>query len=157
MKTIIKNLRTEIKKLSAEQKADKDDTRRQIRELTWKPGTEATVAALRAERGDDGFKKHGKKALKPYRRPETGPERCGLHACLNNSTSDWIRLRLVTYGMLRGLAYHTIERKASRPLSAYTLFNYHVKPLFPEGECPYTKAGIQEWLDGKRQSLREAV
>lgn len=155
MKAIIKSLRSEIKKLSAEQKADKNDTRRQIRELTWKPGTEAIVAALRSERGENGFKKHGKKALKPYRRPETGPERCSLHMYLNNATSDRIRMKLVVYGMLRGLPYRTIERETAHPLSPYILFNYDLKPLFPEGECPYTQADIKAWLDGSRQSLRE--
>lgn len=155
MKKIIENLRNKIKELAAQQTADKQDLRRKIRELAWKPGSDVTVAALRAERDENGYRRYGKKALKPYRRPETGSERCSL--ALSLGYGDWvIREHLLLYGMLRGRSYKEIEPK-SRSLPSYWGLHNLLVEKFGTDPCPYTQADVRAWLEGKRTSLREVA
>ena len=110
MKKIIEKLRNEIKVLAVKQAEDNAAIRSQIQELAWKPGSQETVAALRSHRDDNGYRRYGKKALKPYRRPETGLTRYRLR----QSMGHWsMRQMLVLYGMLRGLPYKRIDRRRS--------------------------------------------
>jgi hypothetical protein len=157
MKKIIENLRNEIKTLAAKQVLNKTGTRRQIQELTWMPGSEVTVAAIRSARDEQGHRKFGKKALKQYRRPETGPQRCHLAQYLaGTAESDIIRFNLLAYGLLRGRSYNQIESYTLTKPGAWTM-HQRVKQLFGTEPCPYTQADLQGWLDGTRLSLREVA
>lgn len=160
MKKIIENLRNEIKTLAAGQV----ERKKAIHGLTWRPGSDSEIARIRSERAEDGRRKHGKKAIKGYRQPETGPQRHAIHMEKLAWRSD-IRDLLALYGMLRGRAYKQIEAKAtpgSNPCgmqscpSARVLFGL-LTAYLGDQPSPYTRDDIQAWLDGTRVSMREAA
>lgn len=104
-KEAIEKLCQDIKKYETDQRAIAGE----IRELAWKPGSLPEVQRLRSERDVDGRRAHGHKALKPYRRPETGSERWSLWES-KRSGARQVRDRLVLLGLLRGRSYQSIER-----------------------------------------------
>lgn len=142
MKKIIEKLRNEIKEEAADQLA----WNRAIRHLTWKEGSKETVAALRAERDESGRPKHGKKALKPYRRPETGSERNEMHRNKNGQGSEDVRVRLLALGLLRGMSYSRLEPAGSStpPYQGIWL----VLNDLTDGNSPYGEGEIVDWLKG---------
>lgn len=127
--------------------------RRQIQELSWKPGSMPEVARLRSERDADGKRLHGNKALKPFRRPETGPDRYRLWD-EKRGRKDEARVHNVLYGMLRGRKYAQIERNPADPISSEYLFN--VLRCY-ELNSPFEMIEIGRWILGERDSMREAA
>jgi len=92
--------------------------RSRIQALTWVPGSEAAVAALRTERGSDGRRLVGKRALKPYRRTGTGLEKARLWDQKRAVGYD-ARMVHILYGLLRGLPYARIEPGCQTYFPAY--------------------------------------
>jgi len=142
MKKIIEKLRNEIKEESTDQVA----WRRAIQRLTWVEGSESAVAAIRAERDESGRRKHGKKALKSYRRPETGPERNEMHRNKNGQGSEDVRVRLLALGLLRGRPYARIEPTNSSIPPVYGIWT--VLNDLTDGNSPYWEQEIVDWLQG---------
>ena len=97
-------LKTEIRSLALAG----TETRKEIQGLVWKEGSLAEVQKLRAQQDADGHRVVGKKNLKQYHRPETGAERNELWNC-KRATGKKARIALLTYGLLRGRAYATME------------------------------------------------
>jgi len=142
MKETIKKLRTELKTLTDAQMG----IRRQLQELAWTPGSADAIATLRSQRGEDGRRVNGKRALKPYRRPETGYDRSRLWDQKRDGRY-WIRLHLVLLGMLRGLEYVQIERTTAEVLSPRAL---HSLLQSFGGGAAISEDDIGMWLAGLR-------
>lgn len=104
MNTTIMRLKTEIHSLALAG----TKTCKEIQGLVWKEGSLAEVQKLRAQQDADGHRVVGKKTLKQYHRPETGAERNELWGC-KRATGHKARIALLTYGLLRGRAYATME------------------------------------------------
>lgn len=129
--------------------------RRQIQDLTWKPGSQAEISRIRSERDEAGKRKRGRKALKTFRRPETGPERYDLWN-EKRGGKDEARLYHVLYGMIRGRSYAQIERNPKEPISSESLWT--VLTSYAEvAEDHDTLVQIGEWVLGERPSMRKVV
>src|SRR6185437_4850508 len=81
-----------------------------ISALRWKEGSAGEARALRARSDDRGRRVAGKRALAPFRRPETGPDRAGLWA-EKRDVGEEARMLLLVLGMLRGVPYRRIEAR----------------------------------------------
>jgi len=150
MKTQIEALRKDIKKLVDQSL----EFRRQIHDLAWKAGSAADVQALRSKRDGQGHRIHGKKAVKAFRRPETGSDRNELNTRKNGLRFD-IRHHLCVLGMLRGRAYAKIESPSGgRPETGY--LHCLLSGCF-QGNPPYTEEQIQSWLQGESLPHKEAA
>lgn len=126
------------------------DLRNQINALRWKPGTQEVVKALRSER-QDGKRLKGKKALKPYRQPETGQERYALKYQKRWKGAD-IREWGLMYGLLRGMDYKRIEPKCleGNEPSAWSLAQN-----FKKLGVGITEADIKAWFKGGPAPARQ--
>jgi len=130
----------------------------QIQGLKWKDGSLPEVQKLRSVKNEQGHKIHGKRALKPYRRPETGPERYLLwykKRGLGSTTREYLLL----YAMLRGKAYDRAEKKCreGNEPSVYCMAQA-LERYFEGGKCPITMNHISEWIaGGAAPSLEEAA
>ena len=116
--------------------------RNEIRTLAWVDGSPPRLVS---ERNAQGQKVTGKRALKPFRRPETGPERYHLWDQKRDVGTD-SRYLLLALGLVRGIPYTRIERKADTLPSAYRLFSLLSK-LLPEN--PPTQEACARWLAGE--------
>jgi len=122
---------------------------REIQALKWKGGSQAEVRSLLAKRCSEGRPVLGKKALKPFRRPETGPQR---HALCAEKRSMHTRARwlLLVKGLMVGRAYHRMERKCAEgnlPSAEY-LVSVLGEYLPARQMVPFTIEAVQGWLDG---------
>lgn len=145
MKTVFAQLKKDIKENASEGRR----IALQIEELKWKPGALAEVQAARAKKDASGRRVTGKKALKAFRRPETGLERYGLWG-EKRSVGYEARMKLLAYGMLRGLPYLCIEKKChdlNKP-SAYALRSYLAIYLTKEQMALFPESAIKAWLEG---------
>lgn len=121
----------------------------QIRALKWKVGSETEMTALRGERCSLGRPIHGKKALKSFRRPETGPERAALWDEKRRIGATARELSLCK-GILRQKVYARLERKCierHRP-SAERLAEI-VRGYLPEhARADFTGEAVTAWFNG---------
>lgn len=140
MKQALNQLRQEIRGKAEEG----GRIRRAIEALVWKEGSLPEVQAIRSKRDASGHRVEGKKALKKYRRPETGPDRYSLWD-EKRGVGSGARIYLLLYGMVRGRTYQSIERKCDEPPSSYLLWINLAKLL---GQDRTTQKDIQAWLDG---------
>jgi hypothetical protein len=140
MKNVLKRLRQEIK----DKAVAGNQVRRAIESLAWKEGSAPQVQAIRSKRDASGHRVEGKKSLKKFRRPETGPERYSLWD-EKRSVGSGARIYLLLYGMLRGRPYLSIEKKCDEAPSAYLLGITVAQVL---GQDRATQKDIQAWLDG---------
>jgi len=125
--------------------------RRQIQELSWKPGSSAEVSRIRSERDPDGHRKYGWKALKPFRRPETGPDRYELWV-QKRSGKDEARTHQVLLGMLRGRTYAQLERNPKETISSDSLF--YLLRCYDSDLSHDIVSEISKWISGERASMR---
>ena len=145
MKTIISNLRNDIRTLAADQVAFGAT----IRNLAWTPGSEQAVANLRAAVSQSHWKVAGKKTLKRFRRPETGSERNLLHMVKLTRSVD-IRYKLLALAMLRNVAYTQVEKSTSRPPDWSILLRTLHMEFDRANIAPlYSKEDVQDWLSEK--------
>jgi len=122
----------------------------EINSLKWQPGTLIEVQALRSRRDESGRKVVGKRALKAFRCPETGPTRFALWE-KKRTVGFEARMRFLAYGMVRGLTYHQIEKTCSKgnlPRS-YAIHSTLTRYLSPEQMALFSEETIQAWLDGE--------
>ena len=120
--------------------------RRQIQELSWVPESAPEVQRLRSERAEDGRRRYGKKALKAFRRPETGPERYALWDRKRAGKFD-ARYQQVLLGMLRGRSYTQIE--PSREDNVYADYLHKLLVQY-DPSTSITEGEIGEWVAGTR-------
>ena len=76
MNTVIKQIHAELRNTVA----STIKVSHQIHTLKWKEGSLPEVKRIRSERNPQNQRINGKRALKPFRRPETGDERNRLWA-----------------------------------------------------------------------------
>jgi hypothetical protein len=140
----MKNAKQTIKQLIKDRASEGRDLRLGIQALKWKEEKPPV------QRDVSGRKVTGKKALKAFRRPETGPQRASLWV-----DKRWVgsnaRVYFLLLGLLRGRPYKTIEAKChpwnkmGSGLLYKTLGNVLDKGLmvhFPE-------TAIKAWLEGE--------
>jgi hypothetical protein len=152
MKTVISSLRIEVcARALACQKL-----RRAIRDLEWKDGVLPEVKKIRSQVDSSGRRTAGKKALKAFRRPETGPERSELWMS-KQGESHYARCALLAYGMLRGRAYKTLESSVrdGNGVNCYGVRDALSRAL-PEGKQVTIKQ-IQEWISGESVQIFEVA
>jgi len=128
-----------LKKVLCENAAKSRKLQEQIEALTWKEGSLSEVQRIRSQRDKLGRRIAGKRALKPYRRPETGPERDQLWQEKHRIGAETRRV-LLAYGLICGRPYQSIENsytnETSKP-SAYTILRTLEKVL-----------ALGDWLKG---------
>ena len=115
----------------------------EIRTLAWVGGR---PPELPVQRNEQGQRLTGKRALKPYRRPETGPQRNGLWEKKRWHGDYSTRYLLLALGFLRGRTYLSIERTADHPVSKDWLHRTLTKHLPDEVEI--SRDEITHWLAG---------
>lgn len=129
-----------------------------IQSLKWAEGSLPEVQKIRSVKDESGHKVNGRRALKPYLRPETGPERSilwGKKRSLGWTTRDY----LLVYAMLRGKPYKAVEKNCAENFgpSVYGM-NHVIRKYFEEGKCPITEEQIIGWLNGEAApTLEEAA
>jgi len=136
----------QLKKAVCEKATEGREIRKQIEALTWKEGSLPEVQAIRSKRDASGHCVAGKRALKEFRRPETGPERFDLWN--QKRWAGWeARTALLAYGLVRGRAYKTIEASCApgNEPSSYNILKL-LEGILPSGKV--TEAVIKEWLKG---------
>jgi hypothetical protein len=121
----IKTLR-EKKKLLVE---EAQGIRRKIRSLKWKdtPGAQEAFRQVRESKRPGTPKCHGKRFLKPFRRPETGSERFWLRDASLADRRE-IRHTHLAIGLLMERPYLSMEPKcheSNKPSCAYILDLIH--------------------------------
>lgn len=140
---------SKLNKASIEAANEGREIAAKIRILPWKEGSKAEVAALRAQRCSLGRRVVGKKALKPFRRPETGEERSGLWDD-KRKVGHYTRTLGLCKGIWRGRSYASMEQKCAqgnRPSPSYLASVLH--EFLPEhAKVDFTDAAIEKWLDG---------
>lgn len=140
MNTVLKQLRVDVRDLIVKG----SQVRKDISLLKWKDGSLPEIQKLRSQRDNQGHRFHGKRALVPFRRPETGEERSRLWNKKREIGWD-ARNRFLIYGMLRGRLYSTIEKNCDCPPSAFSLERCLDKYF---GESPIKESVIQDWIAG---------
>lgn len=146
MITTIMQLKTEICSLALAG----TETRKQLQGLVCKEDSQEAVSKLRAQRDADGHRVVGKKSLKLYRRPETGAERDELWNC-KRATGKKARVALLTYGLLRGRAYSTMEGNGT--IQPYDL-SWNIRACLDryckwDADRNTKKTLIEAWLKGE--------
>ncbi len=149
--------------------------RAQINRLKWKPEGRVQVATILAQRRYENslfgkglpvaevmksisFKGNGKADLKPFRRPETGPERYSLWDD-KREAGEHARYLLLAYGALRGRSYARVEPKCAennKP-SAYMIWNAMPDHVYPGPDSTWTEKNIEAWLKGTPLPIQEIV
>lgn len=136
--TAIDSLKCLVKK----QAEAKRVLRERVSALKWK-----TLPLPSITRDSDGRKISGKKALKAFRRPETGPERDALRAAYQFPDRAKARATLLAYGLLQGMPYASMESRAKTP----PVVNFVLQAIHDAlGE---DKAARSTWTLTKVQSL----
>lgn len=118
--------------------------RKEIHDLAWTPGSEEDVRRILSERNSDGQRLNGKKALAPFRRPETGQDRY----CLWNekrAEGCTARMALLALWMLRGRPYSAIEPKVAKGNEPST---WGIWSVLKQAGAEVDKKLIQAWLEG---------
>lgn len=145
MHTVIKKLRIDL----AKSIQDTLDTSHKIQGLKWKEGSLPEVQRLRSTKNEQGQRINGNRSLKPYRRPETGPERNHLWT-KKRGFGYKTREYLLLWAMLRGRAYKTVEAKCKE--ENYPCTYGMVKILegyFSDSRCPIGMDEINNWVKGE--------
>jgi hypothetical protein len=139
----MKNAKKTIKQHIKGKAEEGQKLRLEIQTLKWKEGKPPV------QRDASGRKVTGKKALKAFKRPETGPQRFGLWDD-KRSVGSITRVWLLLLGLLRGRPYRSIEAKVHpwNVMSAKTLHRWLADVLPSEQMTPYNEAAIKAWLDG---------
>lgn len=121
---------------------------RKIQGLKWKEGSQSEIQRLRLIVDDRGRRVNGKRSLKEYSCPETGPERNRLWV-KKRSIGCTTREYLLLWAMLRGKAYKTVETKCREENYPN---NYGMARLlegyFEKGKCPIGIDEINNWVKG---------
>jgi hypothetical protein len=121
----------------------------EIQALRWKEGSADEVRALRGKRDERGRTVAGRRALAPFRRPETGPERAELWA-QKRGVGVAARTMLLLRGMLSGVPYARIEarcREGNAP-SARALHRALAAYLVEPALAGFPEAAVRGWLEG---------
>lgn len=139
----MKNAKNTLKQLIKDQAENGRKIRLEIQALKWKEGRPPV------QKDVSGRKVTGKKALKAFRRPETGPQRFGLWDA-KRSEGYLARVYLLLLGLLRGRTYLSIEAKVHpwNKMSARTLHKSLGNVLDAEKMTHFSEAGIKAWLEG---------
>jgi hypothetical protein len=143
MNTVIQQLRHDVCELIAKG----SQVRTNISTLKWREGSLPEIQRIRSERDEQGHRVKGKRALAPFRRPETGEERSRLWGIKRDIGYD-ARDHLLVYGMLRGRNLSKIEPNCTEkycPPSAYALKRC-LDQYLPDSSI--TETQIQTWIDG---------
>lgn len=144
MNTVMQKIRTKLVKsiqatLGINQK---------IQSLKWAEGSQPEVQRLRSIKDDEGRRVNGKRSLKPYHRPETGPERHNLWV-QKRDLRRVTRKYLLLLAMLRGKEYKTVEAKCRGdnypPIYRMTQI---LEWYFEKGKCPIGMGDINNWVQG---------
>lgn len=144
MNTVMQKLRTDL--IESTQAAL--SISKKIQSLKWTEGSQPEIQRLRSIKDESGRRVHGKRSLKPYRRPETGPERNALWVdkrARGYSTREYLLL----WAMLRGKAYKTVEATCKE--ENYPCIYGMCKILeyyFEKGQCPIGMDDINNWVKG---------
>jgi hypothetical protein len=143
MNTVIQQLRRDICELTAKG----SQVRTNISSLKWREGSLQEIQKIRSERDNQGRKVNGKRALAPFRRPETGGERSILWS-KKRDIGYGARYHLLVYGMLRGRAFLKIEPNhvGKDCLPSTYAFKICLKKYLPDSSI--TEDHIQTWIDG---------
>ena len=144
MNTVMQKLRTEL----VESIQATLEISRKIQGLKWKEGSQPEIQRLRSIKDEEGHRVHGNRSLKPYRRPETGPERNALWTKkrgLGYTTREYLLL----WAMLRGRAYKTVEAKCREENypSTYGMSGI-LQRCFGDTPSPIGMDEINEWVKG---------
>lgn len=145
MNTVMQKLRTEL----VESIQATLGVSRKIQSLKWAEGSQPEIQRLRSIRGESGRRVHGHRSLKPYHRPDTGPERNALWTRkrdLGYTTREYLLL----WAMLRGKAYKTVEVTCKE--DNYPCIYGMAKILeryFEKGQCPIGMDEINNWVKGE--------
>ena len=143
MNTVIQQLRHEVCDLIAKGIQIRND----ITSLKWKEGAFPEIQRIRSEKDDQGHRINGKRALAPFRRPETGEERSRLWGKKRDIGYD-ARYHQLVYGMLRGRKFSKIEpNHAGKDCFPYI---YALKRCLDRylPDSSITETQIQDWIDG---------
>lgn len=144
MHTVIKKLREDLVKSIQ----DTLEISRKIQGLKWKEGSLPEVQRLRSVKNEQGQKVNGGRALKPYRRPETGEERNCLWT-KKRSVGFTTREYLLLWAMLRGRAYKSVEAKCKEENHPSTYgMACILEGYFSDSRCPIGADEINEWVKG---------
>ncbi len=152
MKNVHETLKNEIKN----QVETIRGIREKITELKWTPQGREKAVEIKAERRKSPRPLVGKAELKPFRRPETGPERAALWAD-KREESEQARYLMLAYGAIRGRTYRQIEvkcREGNEP-SVYRLARLFEDRESGEPLYGLTEKAIEAWLKGTPLPLPE--
>lgn len=145
MKNVCETLKNEIKKAAETSRGIRAD----INDLKWKPAAREEAQDILSKRRQDKQPSIGKKALKPFLRPETGPARDELWS-LKRDEGCKARHLLLAYGALRGRAYARIEgkcREDNQP-NEFKIAKV-IQELDPALSVMWTKERIRAWFKGE--------
>ena len=151
MKNVCEILKNEIKKAAENSRGIRAD----INDLKWKPAACKEAQAILSKRRQDKQPSIGKKALKPFLRPETGSARDELWS-LKRDEGRKARHLMLAYGALRGRSYARIEGKC-REYNQPNEFKIAkiIQELDPALSVMWTKERIRAWFKG--ESLPERM
>jgi hypothetical protein len=143
MNTVIQQLRHDICELIAKS----NQIRTNISSLKWSEGSLPEIQKIRSERDEQGHKIKGKRALAPFRRPETGEERSRLWSKKRDIGYD-ARYLLLVYGLLRGRIFSKIEPNHAGKdcLPSSYMFKMTLDRYLKDNSI--TEVQIQTWIDG---------
>lgn len=143
MNTVIQQLRHDICELTAKS----NQLRTNISALKWREGSFPEVQKIRSERDEQGNKIKGKRALAPFKRPETGGERSRLWSKKRDIGYD-ARYLLLVYGLLRGREFSKIEPNHTGKdcLPSTYMFKMYLDRYLPKSSI--TEDQIKAWVDG---------
>lgn len=105
MKTVIVQLKCRI----AQSVQACVEIRKAIRDLTWVEGSLEKVREIRSQRSPEGKPVNGHRALKEFRRPETGEKRSYLWATKRDA-KFYARHDFLALAMAQGRPYKSVER-----------------------------------------------
>jgi len=143
MNTVIQQLKSDVCELIAKS----NQVRTSISSLKWREGSLPEIQKIRSERDELGRRIKGKRALAPFRRPETGEERSKLWSKKRDIGYD-ARYLLLVYGMLRGRKFSKIEpnHAGNDCLPGTYLFKMCLDRYLPKSSI--TEEQIKSWIDG---------
>lgn len=143
MKTVIVQLKCRI----AQSVQACVEIRKAIRDLTWVEGSLEKVREIRSQRSPEGKPVNGHRALKEFRRPETGEQRSNLWARKRDAKYA-ARHALLALAMAQGRPYKSVERSCREENAPSCLsIECHLNEYLPKGS-EVSRDSVYDWLNG---------